>query len=481
MRCVITAGILALLGSTPPLTAEEAANDAAIKQAPTTEARLAAAVDRLEREGFSGFAAIARPGEPIFLTQAGAADPATGRKYDLDTQFDIGSISKSMTGLAAAKLISEGKLDPQARLVDFFAEVPADKRGITVHQLLTHTAGFGPAHGFDLQPMSRDEMLAEVLASKLLSEPGTTYAYSNMGFSLVAAIMEKITGRSYEAYLVEEVLRPIGLTSTGYRLAYDAALADSSKRHGPVAKASWGDLAEPSWALVGNGGLVSSARDLLALGQAIASKTLDPEIARIWTTQRVDEGGGTRYGYGIGWQNIDGLGDIYWHNGGNPAFQTEWWTLADSGITIVVHRNGGPLSLAQALGPVISAATGKELAFADGSPNVDLTPGDDLPDDPPGNLARGFLGAISGTKDDWSAFVQSRMSAKLLAQMPLEEHVAQYPMLHDEIASRKISGFGFKDGEIHLNLVSEEYPPMMLVLFYEVDAGQPQLNGIGIM
>lgn len=475
-KCAIAA-LVAL--AAPACTSEPVADQSVVATGEIDE-RLAAAMSALEADGFSGFAAVAKDGEMIAFAEAGAADPESGRAYTPTTQFDIGSIVKPITGLAASKLIAEGRLDADATLDTFFDNVPADKAGITLEQLLTHTAGLPAAHGFDLEPMSREEMVAEALSSDLIAEPGERYSYSNTGPSLVAAIIADASGKPYEDYVRQDVLAPLGIEDTGYRSALDPARADASEEYGPMSRASWGDLDPVSWALIGNGGMVSTAEDLLALGQAIANGGVDEKTLETWTTPRVEEGGGTFYGYGIGFQEIDGLGKIHWHNGGNPAFQTEWWTLMDSGITIVVHRNGGEPSLAAALGPVIEAVTGSSLGFADGPADVAMTEGSDLPSSPLGELAREFLAASQADEAGQRAFIESRMSSAMLDQFSMEQHLEMFSSLGAELEGREVSAHGSGEDSIHLQMVREGRSPVRLVISTIAERDELKIVGIGV-
>lgn len=467
-----------LASALPACAQSDDAPQSALRDAQIDE-RLAAAMSALEAQGFSGVAAVARDGEIIAFAHAGAADPETARAYTPDTQFDIGSIVKPVTGLAASTLIARGQLDPEARLGDFFAQAPADKAEITVHQLLTHTAGLADAHGFDLEPMSRDEMLAEVFSTPLVSTPGERYRYSNSGPSLVAAIIEDITGQPYETYVRKEILAPLGIEDTGYRQALDPARTDASARYGPVEEASWGGLDPVSWALVGNGGMVSTVHDLATLGQAIAGEGIDARVLETWITPRVDEGGGTMYGYGIGFQEVEGLGPVHWHNGGNPAFQTEWWTFMDSGITVVLHRNGGT-ALGDALAPVLAAATGHEFGFGGVGPGVELVQGDQLPETPEGRLAARFIAALASDKAAWEGFVQADMSAAL-RNAPQERHAAMFDLLNRDLRGRELAAHGSSGTGIHLRFESETGEPLMLVLLTATEGGEVRLAGIEAM
>ena len=100
----------------------------------------------------------------------------------------------------------------------FFEGVPPTKRGITVRHLLTHTAGLVEALGDDYEPVTRRAMIAAALTSELRSRPGARYHYSNVGYSLLAAIIEKASGLEYEDYLAQELFAPAAMTHTGYVL-----------------------------------------------------------------------------------------------------------------------------------------------------------------------------------------------------------------------------------------------------------------------
>ncbi len=471
--------LAAIMAVTLPACNSSQSSDASVAFSNSQiDERLAAAMDALEAEGFSGFAAVARDGELIAFAEVGAADPASGRAFTPTTQIDIGSIAKPITGLAAAQLIADGRLDPQASLGELFENVPADKSAITIEQLLTHSAGFEGAHGFDLQAMTRAEMIDAAMSQELMFEPGDRYSYSNTGLSLVAAIIEDVTGQAFEDHIRQQVLVPLGMSDTGYWQVLDAERSESSAEYGPLPQASWGNLDPVSWSLIGNGGLASTAQDLLTLGQVIASHSIDEEALDIWLDPRMDEGGGTRYGFGIGYQNLGELGEVHWHNGGNPAFQTEWWTFLDSGITFVIHRNGGAPGVEDALGPVIHAITGADMQFAVGPGEVEMTPGDALPDTSEGRLAGAFMHAIKADQASWNSFVTDHMSAEFLAAFPLEQHQSQFTMLNSDLAGRSISAHGVGEDGVHLTLSKAGAPDFHIILMTSEEDGEAKLSGL---
>ena len=146
------------------------------------------------------------------------SDRENGVAYDADTVFDVGSITKQFTASAILKLEMQGKLHVEDTVGKFFASAPEDKRGITLHQLLTHTAGLESDFAGDYDPVSRDEYVKRILASKLRSKPGEVFFYANSGYSLLGAIVEIVSGMPYEKYLRENLFLPAGMKDTGYKL-----------------------------------------------------------------------------------------------------------------------------------------------------------------------------------------------------------------------------------------------------------------------
>ena len=260
---------------------------------------------------------------------------------ECDTVYDIGSVSKQFTAAAVIKLQMQGRLRVTDSLDRFFDGVPVDKRGINVRQLLTHTAGLADALGDDYDPLTRRAMITEALASELSSRPGARYRYSNLGYSLLAAIIEKVSGLGYEDYLAQELFTPAGMTQTGYVLPdWDprdvAAEYDAKDRpQGRPYDHPWAANG-PYWNLRGNGGLLSTAHDmgrwLLALeGERVLDERAKEELFRPRVLE--EPGGGTRYAYG--WVVAETpLGTVNWHNGGNGWAYAELARLPESGAGV---------------------------------------------------------------------------------------------------------------------------------------------------
>ncbi|MEO1017985.1 MAG: serine hydrolase [Pseudomonadota bacterium] len=295
------------------------------------EERLNAALAAIETQNLNAIVAVSRNGGSILLRECGA--PAKDGIPPGATQVDVNSITKTVTGIMAAKLVQQGNAKFDETLGDFFDHVPADKSGITLHQLLTHSAGLIESVGSDPERLSKRQFLSRVFKSELGSPPGEIYRYSNVGFGIVAAIIEARSRKLYEDYLREDVLAELGLSNTGYAAVYDEKLSLRTKRGQSIEQASWGGH-EPYWNLIGNGGLVSTVLDMICFRQAVASgKIISNEMLAIVQTPHIkeDEAATSFYGYGLVIEDITGVGRIYWHDGGNGVFSAMWSDYSEHG------------------------------------------------------------------------------------------------------------------------------------------------------
>ncbi|WP_203292121.1 serine hydrolase domain-containing protein [Maricaulis parjimensis] len=291
--------------------------------------RLDATFDRLVEAGFTGYVMISHQGQTVYARGEDSADMHFGP----DSQIDILSMSKSLTGMVLARLIEDGELFPGTTLAEIFADVPAEKAGITLHQMLTHTAGLPHALGEDTEYLDRDAYLARAWSTPLLSEPGTRYEYSNVGYSILAAVVEVATGEAFDTYLGRHFLEPAGLTHTGYESQCCATSGGQA-----VTEVSWGgDRA--SWHLIGNGGMLSTPSDMLAWIRAYETGALTGQAATERAHQPYEQEGEnapSHYGYGLVVEDLPQLGRVYWHNGGSRAFNGHWRYYADHDVAIFV-------------------------------------------------------------------------------------------------------------------------------------------------
>ncbi|HEX3109741.1 MAG TPA: serine hydrolase domain-containing protein, partial [Thermoanaerobaculia bacterium] len=170
----------------------------------------------LTSKGFAGAVLLEDKGEVLLDKGYGAADRTSGRPVTTATGFDIGSLVKPFTAAAILKLESRGKLRRSDPISRFFPSAPPDKAHITVQQLLEHTSGLPDivdavskpvtyTPDFDYEPVSRDEIVRRAMNAKLLSVPGAKSLYSNLGYSLLGAIVEIPSGEPYEQFVRETI------------------------------------------------------------------------------------------------------------------------------------------------------------------------------------------------------------------------------------------------------------------------------------
>jgi len=189
-------------------------------------ARIDSLVEKaLSLQLFSGNVLVANNGKIIYDKCFGKADYEGNTPNTVNTQFQIGSITKDFTKVMILQLVEQGKLRLTDTLGALLLGFPARLNGITLQQLLMHKSGLasytdGPPFGEDADEVARIKTIADILPyikrEPLNFKPGTQALYSNSGFVLLAAIIEKITGKSYNQALKEQILDKVGMTQTGF-------------------------------------------------------------------------------------------------------------------------------------------------------------------------------------------------------------------------------------------------------------------------
>ena len=301
---------------------------------------------RLESLGFAGAALVVQDGRTVLRKGYGLADREAGVPITSASVFSLGSITKQFTAAAILALEARGLLSVDDPIADYFPDVPADKRAITLHHLLTHSSGLESDFAqtdFDPVGRERDAYVRRALDSELLFAPGSGYEYSNAGYSMLAAIVEIVTGKSYEEALRELVVVPAGMTETGYRIPrWDPARVVVGYRDGE----RWGTIVErmeepgaPFWQLRGNGGLHTTLADVEGWDRALDTDAVLPAAQRAaMFTPYVPEDPDSVSFYGYGWaiEETPLHGTLVWHNGGNGIYLAELHRWVDEKLTVFV-------------------------------------------------------------------------------------------------------------------------------------------------
>ncbi|MBN1940249.1 MAG: beta-lactamase family protein [Candidatus Aminicenantes bacterium] len=301
---------------------------------------------RAEANGYSGSVLAARGEEVILAKGYGWADRENKVPETESTVFSIGSITKQFTGAAVLKLEAAGKLSTSDALAKYFPDAPHDKAKITLHQLLTHTAGFADALGDDYEPIGREDFVKRAMSSKLRFAPGARYQYSNVGFSLLGIIVELVSGKGYEEYLRANLFQPAGMTRTGYlKPGFDkkdlAVGYRNDSRWGTALDRPWRPEG-PGWHLRANGGILSTVGDMHRWYLALKNNRIFPQAVRAkYFAPHVREypDGPSYYGYGWVTQKTESGSTLVWHNGGNGIYNAFMGFDLDNDLVVIVSSN----------------------------------------------------------------------------------------------------------------------------------------------
>lgn len=292
--------------------------------------------------GFSGVVLVAQ-GDSILLHRAYA--PA-GERLSTESAFWIASITKGFTAAAVLRLQEMGRLAITDSIVRFFPDAPADKRAITIHQLLTHTSGLGGEYtGGGISERSR--AVEAILGQELIHRPGTGYKYGNDNYALLAAIIEIVSGLPWEDFVQESLVRPAGLENIGFACRPGARVgrpveraAQAQRRGGPISHVAC------DWGHKGANGMSATAADLLRwikaarvngpLGSAGAGA-----IGRPHVFVRREPPFDISYGYGVRvYTRNDEVVEVM-HSGSGDADHTGIVRRLRSGLTVIVLSNAG--------------------------------------------------------------------------------------------------------------------------------------------
>lgn len=322
------------------------AQNSSFRATPKTVKNVERYLEKLEKIGYSGSALVALNGKPVISRGYGYSDIERKLKNSPKTIFDIGSITKQFTAAAILKLEMQGKLSTDDKITKYFQNVPPDKANMTIHQLLRHSSGLRGGVGGDYEKITEAEFVGKVLSLPLRFPVGTRFSYSNVGYSLLALIIEKVSGQSYEQYLYENLWKPAGMETTGYtRPNFDKNMIAVGYRK----EERWGKPTEKEWEkdapylhLKGNGGILSTTEDLLKWDRALLTDKILSKEAKgkyYYPVLRKDETGRSHYAYGWDVMKTDRNTTRIWHNGANNVFYADFYRYIDEGVTIILMTN----------------------------------------------------------------------------------------------------------------------------------------------
>jgi len=288
-------------------------------------------------EGVPGISIAVRKGDLTFVRAYGFFDRETQVATGTDSIFTIGSITKQFTAAAILRLEEQGKLSIGDKARKFLPELDARFDAITIRHLLQHTSGIREYVDDVVQNVTDSKTQQEILAIITRAAPhfpaGSQWEYSNSGYYILGMIIERASNQTYEQYVRENLITPMGLRSTSYS--------------GEIAAPQRGYIVNEQGAIIQSpvvhpsllyaaGAICSTASDLVRWSVSLASS---PAFARM-TGDHVHSGSDDEYGYGLVIDTLDGHRRIS-HGGALPGFSCFLESLPEEQITVAVMTNLG--------------------------------------------------------------------------------------------------------------------------------------------
>lgn len=371
MTSGLLAGIAAVLITAVSIDASARTETSAASRPEWNEARKTTVdqyLSRLAGLGFNGGIAILIGDETVFRKAYGTADRAAGKPLTTDAVMTVGSLTKQFTGAAIALLEARGKISLDDPLSKHMKGVPADKSGVLIRHLLTHAAGFPGAVGHDHDITgTRERVKREALRRPLEFPPGEERSYSNTGYSLLAMVIENITGMSYETFITTSLLAPAGMTDTGYTMpGWDRSRMPVGYRDGKPQK-TFVDVTMlddgPTWHLRGNGGILSTVEDMERWIRALRDGSVLGEETTRRFLQPVFSGSSRDYGYGFGHGRTRRGTRLVDHDGGNMVFNADLHLYVDEDVSIFMNTSVGEIPAEMIIDQIESIVFGHPYAM----------------------------------------------------------------------------------------------------------------------
>src|SRR5262245_7719131 len=284
-----------------------ATNDQAIPNQDLAEAIDVLLTEVYKPDGPGAAVVVVKDGRVLFRKGYGMANLELGVPIAPDMVFRLGSITKQFTAVAILMLAEQGALALDDDITAFFPDYPTHGHTITVEHLLTHTSGIRSYTGMpEWLPLWRKDFTVDELIDFFKHQPmdfapGEKWSYNNSGYILLGAIIEKVSGKTYEQFLQQQIFEPLGMRQS----YYDSTSRIIPRRVSGYSKGPEGYENAPYLSMTqpyAAGALASSVDDLALWDAALyGDRLIKPEtLRRAFTSSTLNDGGATGYGYGWG-------------------------------------------------------------------------------------------------------------------------------------------------------------------------------------
>lgn len=310
--------------------------------------RLERKFERLERRDFAGQLLVAHQGKVLVMRGFGTMSPSGRRPLDAEAVMPLASVTKPITAAAVLALAADDELsldDPAGRHVP---DLAAQWAGVPIRTIMTHTAGLPGEivnRDFDgtprFEPVDRETFIRRLNRFHPDHAPGAVFDYSNVGYGLLAALIEIVSGRSFEDFVADELLVPTGIEGIGLQRPSWSAERLVTGREGASSFGHYFD--QPmlhdgmGFHVRGAGDLMATPRGVLDWWRSIRDASLLPEPRpRQWLEPRVTEPDGSAYGYG--WRFRQGrFGHVIGHTGMVLGFTVDFSWHVDRDLLVYIN------------------------------------------------------------------------------------------------------------------------------------------------
>ena len=332
----------------PPALAADASPAAADASVDATTAqvdKLFAAWDTTASPGAA--LAVIKDGRIVYERGYGMAKLEDGLVNTPDKVFDIGSVSKQFTAACVAMLVRDGKVKVDDDIRKYLPEMPAYEKPVTVRHLLHHTSGLRDYNALLELAGFRDDAdsptVAEALEivrrqKKLNYAPGEEYSYTNTGFFLLSQIVERVSGKSLNAFAQERIFRPLGMTKTLFQDDHTQVVKDRATGYGAVEGGGF-RIYLSNWDETGDGNVYTTVRDLALWDQAFYSGALGQDLmAMLQTTGTLNSGKPITYAWGLVVREYRGL-KVVEHGGAWVGYRAALVRFPDECFSVIILSN----------------------------------------------------------------------------------------------------------------------------------------------
>lgn len=341
LRRAAAALLLTLAVTAPPAGSAQAAAPASGLAAYADQ--LLAAAYPADQPGAA--ALVIQDGKVVLRRGYGMANLELGVPVSPDMVFELGSITKQFTAASILLLQERGQVRVEDEITKYLPDYPTHGQKITVEHLLTHTSGIPSYTGMpEWLPRVREDMkLADLIAifkdKPLEFNPGERWVYNNSGYILLGAIVEKVSGKSYEQFVEEEIFRKLGMAHSRYGHAQEIVPRRATgymRDDQGVRIANYLSMTQPYAA----GSLMSTLDDLAVWDRALGSEALlkKASLDRMFTPFKLSSGLQTHYGYGIGASEFEGE-QVIEHGGGIFGFVTHMARIPQKRLLVAILSN----------------------------------------------------------------------------------------------------------------------------------------------